>query len=95
MAETLIYEPARLGEKIASAVIAFAVVYLPLWIISLCAADYRLEFDVTLPHVWVYYFRPIIMLVEWKLPTIETAIGIAIAIPSLTPIFEFRPAPCR
>ena len=82
MAETLIYEPSRLGEKVASAIFAFSAVYLPLWIIALCAADYRLEFGLTLPHAWVYYFRPIILLVQWKLPTIETAIGIAIAIPS-------------
>lgn len=82
MAETLIYEPSRLGEKIASAVIAFAVIYLPLWIIALCAADYQFAFSATLPHAWGYYIRPLVFLVQGELPTIETAIGVAIAIPA-------------
>lgn len=82
MAETLIYEPARLGEKIASAIFAFSAVYLPLWIIAICAADYRLAFSATVPHAWGYYIRPLVFLVQGELPTIETAIGIAIAIPS-------------
>jgi hypothetical protein len=82
MAETLIYEPVRLGEKIAAAVIAFAIVYLPLWVLGIGAADYRFEYVLTLVHAWTYYFRPIISLMQWQLPTIETAIGIVIVIPS-------------
>lgn len=83
MAETLIYEPPRIGEKIAAAVIAFAVVYLALWIIALCTADYGFEFGLTLAHAWAYYLHPIILLVRGELPRNETAIGAAIAIPSL------------
>jgi hypothetical protein len=82
MAETLIYEPVRLGEKIVTSVISFAAVYLVLWIISICAADYRFEFGLTLAHAWTYYFRPIISLLQWKLPLIETAVGVVIAVPS-------------
>lgn len=82
MAETLIYEPPRIGEKIAAAVISFSAVYLALWIIAICTTDYRLELGLTLAHAWTYYFRPIVLLLQWKLPFIETAIGVAIAVPS-------------
>lgn len=82
MAETLIYEPPRLGEKLAAGAVGFGLIYLPLWIISIGLADYQAEFGPTLAHAWSYYFRPIILLLQWELPPIETAIGVAICIPS-------------
>jgi hypothetical protein len=82
MAETLIYEPPRIVEKIAATVISFSTVYLALWIIAICTTDYRFEFGLTLAHAWAYYFRPILLLLQLKLPFVETAIGVAIAIPS-------------
>lgn len=81
--ETLIFEPPRLGEKIIAGALAFALIYLPIWIAVIGVADYRASFSTTLPHAWSYYFYPLVLLVQWELPPIETAIGIAIAIPSI------------